>query len=347
MCFWKDQKVLVTGGCGFLGSYLVEALVADGAEVIVVDNLEAGTLENLSSVENQIQFICADLRDRDVCRQVSEDIDIVMNLAGRAYGVEYSMKHHGEMLHHNIIIQLNMLEAARLNNVKRFLVVSSSCVYPDSAPIPTPELDVLSGLPEPVNQGYAWAKRIAELQAGYYHDEYGMKIAICRPSNQYGRRMHWIGEKAHVIPILITKIIDAQDPLIVWGSGGQRRNFLHASDAVRLMMMVTHRYPCAQPVNIGYEEDVSIAELVSLICEISGKEPEVVFDASKPEGQFRKCADATLLRKITDNYQPQVSLREGIEKMIEWRRLDTEKISCRRQTAYSGKNRITTQPYIS
>ncbi len=318
MCFWKAQKVLVTGGCGFLGSYLVEALVAAGADVTVVDNLETGTLENLSSVENQVQFSCADLRDRDVCQQVSADIDIVMNLAGRAFGLEYSMKHHGEMLYHNTIIQLNMLEAARLNNVKRFLVVSSSCVYPDNAPIPTPELDVLCGLPEQVNQGYGWAKRIAELQAKYYHDEYGMKIAICRPSNQYGGHIHWIGEKTHVIPILIKKILEGQDPLIVWGSGRQRRNFLHATDAARLMMMLTQRYLCAEPVNIGYDDDISIAELVSLICEISGKQPKVVFDTSKPEGQFRKCADATMLRKVTDNYQPQVSLREGIEEMIEW-----------------------------
>jgi nucleoside-diphosphate-sugar epimerase len=316
--FWKGRKVLVTGGCGFLGSYLVEELVAADADVTVVDNLESGTLENLSPVKDQIQFIWGDLRDRDVCKQVSVGFDLVMNLAGRAYGLEYSMKHHGEMLYHNTVIQLHMLEAAHLNGVKRFLVVSSSCIYPDDAPIPTPELDAMTRLPEQVNEGYGWAKRIAELQAKYYHDEYGMGIAICRPFNPYGGRYRWSGEKSHVIPTLVKKVLDGQNPVVVWGSGRQRRNFLHARDNARLMMMVTERYPCAEPVNIGYDDDISIAELVSLICEASGKHPEVVFDTSMPEGRFRKCPSATLLRRVTDNYRPKVSLRQGIEEMIGW-----------------------------
>jgi nucleoside-diphosphate-sugar epimerase len=318
MDFWESRKVLVTGGCGFLGSYLVEELVAAGADVTVVDNLERGTLENLASVQDRVQFIYGDLRSRDVCEKVSAGSDVVMNLAGRAYGIEYSMGHHGEMLYNNAVIQLHMLEAARLNSVERFLVVSSSCVYPDDPPIPTPELDTMTGLPEQVNQGYGWAKRIGELQAKYYHDEYGMKIAICRPFNQYGGRLRWSGRKSHVIPALVKKVLDGQDPLVVWGSGRQRRNFIHARDTSRLMMLLTERYPCAQPVNIGYDNDISIAELVCLICKVSGKHPKIVFDTSKPEGRFRNCADATLLLEITDNYQAKISLRQGIEEMIEW-----------------------------
>ena len=318
MVYWKQTKVLVTGGGGFLGSYLVEELVEAGADVTVVDNLEKGKLENLSLVRDRIQFIREDLRYRDICEQVSAGFDVVMNLAARAYGLEYSMKHHGEILYHNSTISLHMLEAARSNNVKRFLVVSSSCVYPDDAPIPTPELDVVTGLPEKVNEGYGWGKRIAELQAQYYHDEYEMEIAICRPFNPYAGRYSWAGEKSHVIPTLVKKVMDGHNPLNVWGSGRQRRNFLHARDTVRLMMMLTERYPNAKPVNIGYDDDISIADLVTLICEVSGKQPEIVFDTSKPEGRFRKCADATLLRKVTENYKPEMSLRQGIEEMIDW-----------------------------
>ena len=318
MSYWQYSKVLVTGGCGFLGSYLVEELVSAGADVTVVDNLETGTLDNIASVKDQVRFIHADVKDVNACLRVTKDIDVVMNLVGRAYGMEYSAKHHAEMLYHNSVVQLLMLEAARLNDVSRFLVVSSSCVYPDDAPIPTPELDVMTGLPEQVNAGYGWAKRIGELQAAYYHAEYQMEIAICRPFNPYGGRYRWSGEKSHVLPTLVKKVLDGQNPLIVWGSGKQRRNFLHARDTARLMMLVTEHHPRCHPVNLGYDEDISIAKLVSLICEAAGRQPEIVFDTSKPEGRFRKCPDATLLRKVTNDYQPEISLDRGIEEMLEW-----------------------------
>jgi nucleoside-diphosphate-sugar epimerase len=319
MSFWRYRKVLVTGGCGFLGSYLVEELVRVGAEITVVDNLEAGTLENIASVTGQVHFIEADLIDFGACLNVSQGMEVVMNLVGRTLGVGYSSKHPGEMLFNNTVTHLNMLEAARRNEVERFLVVSSSCVYPDDAPIPTPELPVLTGLPEQANEGYGWAKRVAELQAQYYYQEYGMKIAICRPFNPYGARYLWHGEQnSHVIPTLVKKIMDGQNPLIVWGSGKQRRNFLHAHDTVKLMMMITERYAVAKPVNIGYEEDTSIAELIFLICKVTGRQPEIIFDASKPEGRFRKCVDSTLLSKITDNYSPGISLEDGIHEMVKW-----------------------------
>lgn len=318
MSYWQSRSVLVTGGCGFLGSYLVEELVEAGAEVIVVDNLETGTLDNIASVKDQVRFIRGDLRDWRTCIEVSRGIEVVVNLAGRAYGLEYSTKHHGEMLYHNTAIQLHMLEAARLNSVRRFLVVSSSCVYPDEAPIPTPELDVMTGLPEQVNEGYGWAKRVGELQGKYYQLEYGMDIGICRPFNPYGGRYRWGGEKSHVIPTLVKKVLDGQDPLVVWGSGKQRRNFLHARDTARLMMLITENYSCTEPVNVGYDEDISIAELAALICDVAGRHPRVVFDASKPEGRFRKCPDATRLRNITRNYQPEVTLEQGIEEMVGW-----------------------------
>jgi nucleoside-diphosphate-sugar epimerase len=318
MSFWHSRKVLVAGGCGFIGSYLVEQLVAAQAHVTVVDNLEKGTLDNIAPVADQVEFIQGDLRDRTVCQRVTDGFDVVMNLAARAYGLEYSVQHHGEMLYHNAVISLHMLEAARASGIGRFLVVSSSCVYPDDAETPTPELDVMTGMPEQVNEGYGWAKRIAELQAYYYSREYGMKIAIVRPFNPYGGRYQWAGAKSHVIPALVKRVMDGKDPLVVWGSGNQRRNFLHVRDTVQLMMLVTENYACGKPVNLGYEDDVSIADLVSLICEVSGRHPNVVFDTTKPEGRFRKCADATLLRKVTNDYQPKVDLRRGIEEMIEW-----------------------------
>lgn len=317
--FWQRKKVLVGGGCGFLGSYLVPQLIETGADVTVVDNLENGYIDNLEPVADQIEFIKADLHDPVACSIVSANKDLVINLAAKALGMDYSRAHHGEMLVYNLLCTLTLLEAARKNNVERYVILSSSCVYPDNAPIPTPELDVFTGLPESVNEGYGWAKRIQELAGMYYARDYGMKVTIVRPFNLYGANYQWSSEeKAHVIPALIKRIMNGMDPLVVWGSGKQRRNFLHGSDTSRLIIKIIEKDLIATSINIGYDEDTSIAELVDLICEVGGVSPKIIYDTSKPEGHFRKCADATLLRKVTDGYVPRVSLREGIAEMVEW-----------------------------
>jgi nucleoside-diphosphate-sugar epimerase len=319
MNFWQDRRVLVGGGCGFLGSYLVPQLVEAGARVTVVDNLDNGYVDNLKPVADKVEFIQADLRDVGVCDRVTRCRDVVLNLAAKAFGMEYSRVHNGEMLVHNLLSTLTPLEAARQNGVERYLIVSSSCVYPDDAVVPTPELPMFTGMPESVNEGYGWAKRIQELAGLYYAHDYGMKVTIVRPFNPYGGNYRWNrDDKAHVIPSLVKRIMDGEDPLEVWGSGQQRRNFLHASDATRLMMKVVEEDVIATPVNIGYEDDLKIVELVNLICEISGRHPKIVFNKSKPEGRFRKCADSTRLREVTGSYVPRVSLREGIAEMIEW-----------------------------
>ncbi len=319
--FWQDKKVLVGGGSGFLGSYITPQLVEAGATVTVVDNLENSTLDNLAPILDQLEFIEADLRDPETCDQLMSGRDVVINLAAKAFGMEYSRAHNGEMLVYNLLCTLTALEAARKNNVERFLIVSSSCVYPDEAPIPTPELDVFTGMPESVNAGYGWAKRIQELAGSYYARDYGMKLTIVRPFNPYGANYRWgSDDKAHVIPALVKRVLDGEDPLVVWGSGNQRRNFLHASDAATVILKVIEKDKVDLPVNIGYDDDVSIADLVDLICDVARVAPKITFDTSKPEGRFRKCASADRLRDITDGYQPKVSLREGIEEMMEWYR---------------------------
>ena len=317
--FWTGKRVLVGGGCGFLGSYLVPQLVATKAKVKVVDDLSNGFIENLDLVAQQIEFQKGDLRDPSLCDMVTRNQEVVINLAAKAFGMDYSRAHNGEMLVDNLLSTLIALEAARQNQVERYVIVSSSCVYPDDAPIPTPELDVFTGMPESINAGYGWAKRIQELAGTYYAHDYGMKVTIVRPFNPYGGNYRWRSEdRAHVIPALVKRVMDGEDPMIVWGSGRQRRNFLHASDATHLIMKVIEKDVVATPVNIGYDDDVTIAELVNLICEVSGKHPTIVFDTSKPEGRFRKCADATRLRQITDGYVPKVTLRKGLTEMVEW-----------------------------
>lgn len=316
--FWKGKPVLVSGGAGFIGSYLVEQLVEVGCWVRVVDNLEKGNLANLAQVMQDIEFQQVDLRNPDTCLEVTASIDVVMNLAAKTSGMIYSASHHGEMLTANTMLSLNVLDAAYRNGVPRYLVVSSSCVYPDDAPVPTPELPAFLGEPERPNAGYGWAKRFAELQARYYAEEYGMEIAIARPFNAYGGRYVWQGESSHVIPTLVKKVCDGRSPVVVWGSGNQRRNFLHARDIAQMMMLLTERYACADPVNLAFEETVSIRELISMIIDLSGKEIEVRYDETKPEGRVVKSADSSKLRKIMPDFRPSVSLQDGILEMLKW-----------------------------
>lgn len=315
---FDNLRILVGGGCGFLGSYLVPALVSAGASIRVVDNLESGDLSSLASVSSSIQFVEADLRDPRVCDDVVPGHDLFINLAANASGVGFSRTHHSQMLVDNVLCGLVPLQAAQRHGIRRMVMTSSSCIYPDGVAVPTPELDPVINGPESVNAGYGWAKRVQELAAGYFAQEYGMRITILRPFNLYGARYPWRSlERAHVIPSLVKRVLDGEDPLVVWGSGEQRRNFLHGHDAAELVMRVIAS-GAEGPVNIGYEEDTSIAELVALICDVTRRHPRIVFDRQRPDGLARKSADSTRLRSLTGNYEPQITLRQGIEEMVEW-----------------------------
>jgi nucleoside-diphosphate-sugar epimerase len=318
--YWKKKHVLVTGGAGFLGSHLVEYLVEDGADVTVADNLERGRMENLDAVRSHVKFVLGDLRDPAVCDKVTAGMDVVINMAAKVTGIQYNIHHHGDMFTANVLICANTLESARKNGVRRYCAVSTACIYPHDAKVPTPESEGDRGTPEPTNEGYGWAKRMAERQAVYYAREYGMEVAICRPFNAYGPRDYYDEATSHVIPALIKKVLDGEDPVLVWGSGNQSRVFVHAKDFAKGIQLVTEMYPAADPVNIGHDDEVSIKDLLHKIIELTGTSPNVYYDASRPEGYPRRAADTTKLRKVTNGFVPQISLEQGLTEMIEWYR---------------------------
>jgi len=317
--FWEGTKVLVAGGAGFVGSKLCEVLLNYGAIVTVADNLERGSLENLRHIKDKISFIKCDLMYLDKCLEVTKSQDVVMNLAAKACGVEYSFKHHGEMLMGNAALGMNILEACRLNDVKRVLVVSSSCVYSDSSPVPTLESDYV-GIPEQVNEGYGWGKIVMEKQAMYYSSEYGMKIAIARPSNIYGIGDIYDGSKSHVIPslinrILLKKVTDDVSPLLIWGSGNQSRAFIHRDDVCVAFMLLVEHYVCGDPVNVGHKNSTTIKELASHICDICKVDKDFFFDLEKPEGTFNKSVSCEKLECVT-GFIPSTSLIDGLREMV-------------------------------
>lgn len=317
MSFWKGKKVLVTGGCGFVGSHLVERLLKEGGKVTVVDDMKRGSRENLKGVEKEIEVRMGDLSDPSACSEVCRGTDIVMHLAAKIRGIGYNVKHHGEMFFSNAIMNLNMMEAARKEGVERFLCVSTVGVYPTDSSVPTPEEDAFKGEPGASEFGYGWSKRMAEVQARCYKDEYGMKVAIVRPFHVYGPRDDFNLETAPVVPSQIRKVLEAKDVLNVWGNGEQTRAFTYVADEVEGMMLAVEKYPEADPLNIGTDEEIKIKDLVRLIVELSGKKLKIEFDVTKPAGAPRRCADIAKAKRLI-GYTPAVSIREGLKRTIDW-----------------------------
>jgi len=317
MSFYKNKKVLVAGGGGFVGSFLVEQLVKDGAKVSVCDLKPLSEQKNIKNVTKDISYTQIDLTDKNEALKVTKNIDCVFALAALVGGVEYNSKHPGFLFYSNILPNLQLLEASRINNADRFLCVSSACVYPSDAPVPTPEEDGFKKEPEYTNRGYGWSKRVMELQSRFYHEEYGMKIAVVRPFNMYGPRDNFEPERSHVIPALINKIMAAKDTIDVWGTGKSTRAFLYVEDAVRGMLLALEKYTVADPVNLGTCEEITIANLVKLLIKLSKKDLKINFQTDKPEGQPRRNCDVVKAKRIL-GFETTVSLEEGLKTTMEW-----------------------------
>ena len=321
MGFWSGRRVSVTGGAGFIGSYLTEMLVEEGAEVSVADNLERGALDRIATVKDSVRLLEGDLGSPAGADDATKGQEIVLNLAAKVTGIEYNRFHHLDMYNANMRIISAVTDAAARNGVGRFLVVSTACIYPHDASIPTPEDEGDRGTPEPTNEGYGWAKRMAERLGVYADAETGMSVAICRPFNAYGARDHWDEASSHVIPALIKRVMDGEDPLDVWGSGNQTRAFLHARDAATGMKLIAEKATTSDPINIGHDDEVSIRGLTEMILEATGRSPDVHFDTSRPDGYPRRGADTTRLQAVT-GWVPQTPLEDGIREMIaEYERL--------------------------
>lgn len=317
--FWKNKKVLVTGGAGFIGSHVVEKLLEKEAKVTVLDNLQNGNLDNLKSVSGKFPFIKGDCIDIGTAEKACRGQDVAMNLAARVGGIEYNRTHQATMMRDNLLIGSVMLEGARKAGVERFLVVSSACVYPRECKVPTPESEGFLDEPEPTNGGYGWAKRMNEKLGMYFAEEFGMKVGIVRPYNCYGLRDHFDSEVSHVIPALIKRVMDGENPIKVWGSGNQTRAFLYVEDLADGMISAIEKYPVPDPINLGTDEEISIKELVEKIVKICNVFTKIEFDRTKPDGSPRRNSDNRKAKEKID-FVPKTSLDEGLLRTIEWYR---------------------------
>ena len=315
--FWVGKRVAVTGGAGFVGSHVVEQLVARGAQVTVVDNFSHGQEENLQDVRSSIATRVIDLCELEPTIEAFESQEVVLHLAAKVAGVAYNQEHPAEMFRENAQMALNVLEAARRARVARVEIVSTACVYPRDCRIPTPETEGFRDDPEPSNLGYGWAKRLSEVQARLYAAEYGMAIGIVRPYNTYGPRDHFDPKISHVIPALILRVMSGEDPVVVWGDGEQSRAFLYVEDFARGVLEAAERYPQPDPVNLGTPEEIKIKDLIALIAELSGTQARIVFDRSRPAGQPRRNCDTAKAERLI-GFKARIRLREGLERTLAW-----------------------------
>jgi len=312
---YKGKNVLVTGGTGLIGFHLVELLLEKGANVRTVVHFRRVPIEF-----RDVEIVYGDLTKWGSCVEAIKGMDYVFHLAAFVGGVGRNIAHPAGMFTPNVLMNTQMLEAARLEGVERYLYTSSACIYPGDVDFFVEERG-WDGPPAQSNASYGWVKRMGELQAQAYFEEYGIKIAIVRPTNAYGPRDNFDLETSHVIPALIRKAVEKHDPFIVWGTGESTRDFIHAKDIARGMLLALERYPVADPINLATGRSIKIKELVHLILTLAGyKDARVIFDKSKPTGQLRRSVSTVKAEERID-FVARIPLEEGLKETIDWYRL--------------------------
>lgn len=314
---WNGKNVLVTGGAGFIGSHLVERLLELGSAVSVADDFSRGKRKNIEPFLDEINLNIVDLTKLENCIKVTKDIDYVFHLAASVGGIHYIKKENVGGSTPSLLMNTNMLEAARINDVERFLFTSSACVYREK----TLELNRFreeDAYPANPSTTYGWAKLMGEIQCKSYYQDYGIKSSVVRIFNAYGENENLDPRWSHVIPSTIRKVIlYPKEELRIFGDGTQERAFLYVKDCVEGLILSMEKIEDAEPINLGSEELVSINELTKKIIELSGKQIPIEYDLSAPPGTHKYCADTTKMKKIL-GWSPSTPLSEGLKRTYNW-----------------------------
>ena len=304
--FWRDLRVVVTGGAGFLGSYVTAKLHATGCRQIVVPRSKVCDLRQQEAIER----LFADTRPH-----------VVIHLAARVGGIGANRRHPGEFFFDNATMGIQMIEWARRYDVKKFVCVGTVCSYPKFAPLPFREEDLWNGYPEETNAPYGLAKKMLLVQLQAYRQEYGFNGIYLIPANLYGPGDNIDTEASHVIPALIRKCAEAKwsrrPAITAWGTGEATREFLYVEDAAEAILLACERYAKPEPLNLGSGQEIRIRDLLHLIKDLVGYEGEVEWDSTKPDGQPRRHLEITRAREDL-GWRARTPLREGLLQTIDW-----------------------------
>ena len=309
--FWQDQSVIVTGGAGFLGRYVVEKLRAESVARIIVP-----------------RSATYDLREQDgVARLYADhpDATMVIHLAANVGGIGINREHPGLFFYENLMMGTLMLEYARRARVAKFVGIGTVCSYPKFAPVPFRESDLWSGYPEETNAPYGLAKKMLLVQSQAYRQEYGYNAIHLLPVNLYGPHDKFDLKSSHVIPAVIRKMVDAQESgageVTLFGDGSPTREFLYARDAAEGIVLAAERYNGAEPVNLGSAYEISIRDLVEIIADEVGFTGDLRWDTSKPNGQPRRKLDVSRAQREF-GFVARTDFRAGLRETIRWYRAE-------------------------
>lgn len=304
--FWPDKRVVVTGGAGFLGSFVVEQLQAKGCRQVIVPRSRDYDLVHMDAVRR----LYADANP-----------DIVIHLAARVGGIGANQANPGRFFYDNLMMGSQLIEVGRQRAIEKFVAIGTICAYPKFAPIPFKEDDIWAGYPEETNAPYGLAKKMMLVQSQAYRQQYGFNSIILFPVNLYGPRDNFDLQTSHVIPALIRKCVEAKEgktsEIVLWGDGTPTREFLYVEDAAEGILLAAEQYNHPQPLNLGTGEEIAIRALATMIAAEIGYEGRIRWDTTKPNGQPRRCLDVSRIKQAI-GFQAKHALRDGLRKTIHW-----------------------------
>lgn len=304
--FFRNKRVVVTGGAGFLGGYITEGLNKRGCKNILVPKIENYDLVSLPDIVRMYE----DMRP-----------DIVIHLAAVVGGIGANRAHPGEFFYKNLMMGIQLIEQARLRNIGKFVAIGTVCAYPKFTPVPFREDDIWNGYPEETNAPYGLAKKMLLVQSQAYRQEYGFNSIFLLPVNLYGPGDNFNPDSSHVIPALIKKCVDAieksRDYIECWGTGSASREFIYAADTAEGILLATEHYNGAEPVNIGAGFEITIKDLVEKIVRLTGFKGKIRWDGSSPDGQPRRRLDTSRAKKLF-GFEAKTSFDEGLKATIDW-----------------------------